>query len=582
MPKKEPYVVKKTTTFEEFRNELAAFLRVDDENFAQRDPVETQIFTYMNRYLKTEPHCLKAGTIVCESPYTCLNYLEDYANYYSRTYTDYKKECKRLHFFSKGFSAPEFEKMIVNPDHDNWKSYLGCMVVKPIPRGKIGVTYLNTYDHAGSENGRGKYKERHYKCLTNKTINLFGKELSVTTMPFKEQDGAVASCATTALWMAFQKTAEIFNSTAPSLSEITILAGGGEDGAGRIFPSKGLSTFQVLTAISKMKMQPVIEEFFNHENYFKAELHAYVKGDIPVLLGMEGIEGEKNTFNHLVTVNGYRYAEDKFKIKTSQNNIRLLSESIQVFYVNDDQIGPFARVTIRNNAKTRKIEIETSWEKRREEESESEKIVVSPGFLIVPLTPSIKVQFRDIYISYLAISRLYTTYISKDKAKIIYDIYITKSNDYKKNLLKEKQTIFTLSADRRSDKLKRILTTSLPKYIWVIEARDDSGVLLFDFIYDTVELRYDYVPIMVNVYSDDVDRQIEEHDEYIRNSFCSEHIKFKKSILRNLIVMTKKNTDGQEQRNKDTKDNTKQEEKSFIENFRNLPQPRMPLQTSDI
>jgi len=191
------YIVKKTTTKEEFQKAFADFLHVEaPSDLAQSDPFETQIFGYMNRYLKTEDNC----------------------------------------------------------------------------------------------------EERYYKCLTKNTVNLFGKELTITTMPFKEQDGAVASCASTALWMAFQKTSEIFNSTAPSLSEITILAGGGEEGTGRIFPSKGLSTSQVLTAISKLRMTPYIEEFFYYNDgiktttYLKSELHAYLKGDIPVLLGMAGIK----------------------------------------------------------------------------------------------------------------------------------------------------------------------------------------------------------------------------------------------------------------------------------------------------
>lgn len=468
------YTVEPTPDSRTFKKKLADFLRADGDSFAQRDPVETQIFGYMNRYLKTERHCLNAKTIVCETPYICLNYLEDYANYYSRTYTDYKKKCRRLHFFADEFDTAGFEEMIVDPGDFRWKSYLGCMVIKPIPRGKIGVTYLNTYDHSGTVHGRGKYKERYYKCLTTKTINLFGKELHITTMPFKEQDGAVASCATTALWMAFQKTAEIFDSTAPSLSEITILAGGEENGAGRIFPSQGLSTLQVLTAISKLKLTPVIEEFFDHTSYFKAALHAYIKGDIPVLIGLEGIKGEKNTFNHLVTANGYRYADDKYKIEPPQRK-QLLSDRIEVFYVNDDQIGPFARVIIKEGPE-KKIEIETSWKKRHMGRYSDENLVASPGFIIIPLGQAIRVRFRDIYICYLAISGLFTYIDQQTEIGTSYDIYITRSNDYKKNLLAEKASVYenwkSLTEKQKDRRLKDILTTSLPKYIWVVEARD--------------------------------------------------------------------------------------------------------------
>ena len=543
-----PYEVEQTLSSKEFASKLANFFRIHDKEFAQRDPEETQIFGYLNRYLKTETNSLKASTIVCEHSYTCLNYLEDYANYYSRTYTNYKKKCKRLHFFSEKFDKAKFEKMILNSSDDLWKSYLGCIVVKPIPRGGIGVTYLKTYAHSKTDSSiaHGKYAERYYKCLTTHSINLFGKELSVTTMPFKEQDGAVASCATTALWMAFQKTSELFGSTAPSLSEITILAGGEEEGTGRIFPSKGLSTFQLLTAISKLRMTPVIEEFFDHVSYFKGALHAYLKGDIPVLLGMEGIEGERNTFNHLVSANGYRYKTDKYNIASHKS--QLLSDKIEVFYVNDDQIGPFSRAIIRSNNKTGKIEIETSWKKRNKGEFSDENIVASPGFIVVPLSSSIRVSFREIYISYIAISRLFD-FLSKDfesPIKTNYDIYIIRSNEYKENRLSEKESIFDnwskTTSKEKEDKLKSIVTASLPKYIWVIEARDDSGKLLFDYIYDTVEVKYDNTAIMINIFHDDVNHIIISYDSSIRFSFEIEYECFKKSLLRTLIVATKANT----------------------------------------
>lgn len=544
------YEVKRVLSPDAFRLTLANFLRLHDENVAQRDPAETQIFGYMNRYLCTEENSIKALTIVCEHSYTCLNYLEDFANYYSRTYTDYKKKCKRLHFFSKGFKKQDFEKMILNPKDELWKSYQGCIVVKPIPRGTIGVTYLNTYDHSETEGrGRGKFKERHYKCLTTHKINLFGRELSITTMPFKEQDGAVASCATTALWMAFQKTAEIFNSTAPSLSEITILAGGEEDGTGRIFPSKGLSTFQVLTAISKLKMTPLIEEFFDHATYFKCALHAYLKGDIPILLGLEGIEGERNTFNHLVTANGYRYTIDKYRIDSSRQ-LQLLSDRIAVFYVNDDQIGPFARTIIRTNDKTGKIEIETSWKKREKGDYTNKNIVASPGFIVVPLSSSIRVPFRDIYLCYLAISQLFTSFISqnfKKRNKTSYDIYITRSNLYKKERISEKESIYDnwehLTRKRKDEKMKAIVTTSLPKYIWVIEAREDnSGKLLFDYIYDTVEMKYDSTPVAINIFHNDINKMLESYDETFQSSFNVNHHDFRNSILRDLIAAVRSNS----------------------------------------
>ncbi|GHU90043.1 hypothetical protein FACS1894155_07870 [Bacteroidia bacterium] len=279
-----------------------------------------------------ETNGLGIGTIIRENDYTCLNYLDDYANYYARCYTLYEKHCRRIHFFSETFQEEYFSNMLQDPKHKTWKTYQGCMVIKPLPKGVFGITYLNTYQKQNAA------KNRYYTCLSLKKINLFGHELEIETMPFKEQDGIVASCATTALWMAFQKTSELFNTKAPSLSEVTILAGDKTSNSGKIFPSKGLEVYQVCKAINNNGLISELRTDLANERYFKGYVYAYLKGNVPILLGLRFPSNEE----HLVTINGYRFGQ-------SSNEIKYISDKIERLYVHDDQIGPFTRLIINGN-----------------------------------------------------------------------------------------------------------------------------------------------------------------------------------------------------------------------------------------
>lgn len=550
MTKDKPFSVYKIDSDTKFQEVFSSLLI--NEDIAQKAPNESQIFGYLTRYLKKEDNGIGVQTIVCENDYSCLNFLEDYANYYSRTYTNYDKKCKRIHFFSTEIQDDdEFSEMIINKNAPKWNGYSGCIVVKPIPKGIFGVTYLNTYDYYLTEDGRGKHKERYYKCLTNHKVNLFGNEINILTMPFKEQDGAVASCATTALWMAFHKTSELFNTNTPSLSEITILAGAGDE-TGRIFPSKGLNIGQICNAIIKLGMIPELRDEFPHVSFFKSKLHAYLKGDIPILLGMTELPGAKDSYNHLVTMNGYRYKTNKYFFREGTEKSRLLSDTIEMFYVNDDQVGPFARTKI-NGKEGNEIEITTSWGvKVGKSYSSTNLIKVKPAFTIIPLTPSIKVSFEDTYVYYIAIKGLieYFELVQPNDLLINYDIFITRSNEYKKRLLNECNKIIDSWTGTRKEIIKKditnILTSSLPKYIWVIEGRDSTGTLIFDFLYDTVETRQNGLPASINIYSEkflDLKNQVvKEFGDEVENSFTCEYKNFKNSLLSILTQHAIKNS----------------------------------------
>ena len=521
-------------TDEDFGKKFYELIKSDSDEFIQKYIPKTFLFRYFLNYLKFEKNGLQIKTIISENDYTCLNFLDDYANYYARCYTLYKKHCKRIHFFEEEFKEEEFSQMLRDPEHEYWKKYAGCMVIKPLPKGIFGITLLKTYEQKDG---------RHYVCLSEKTINLFGHDCKIKTMPFKEQDGKVASCATTALWMAFQKTSELFNTKAPSLSEVTILAGDGNSNSGKIFPSKGLAINQVCKAIYKNGLMSEFRTDLTSLCFFKGLVYAYLKGDIPVLLGLRLPTDDEC---HLVTVNGYRLA-------SPQNGEVYASDEIIRFYAHDDQVGPFARLLINSgdctitNDEGQEIEYDysltTSWCKKagqlewqnnvfiktldsNNKENPDSFVLSTPEYVIIPISPVIKVTYEDILVQQGIIDFVLGSFTDIEN-KLTWDIFINKSNDYKKWLLK-KEII------GESSQIMDILTTSLPQYIWTVRAWSEN-TLLFDFIYDSVELNTTGQPVAINVYNNDFLELLK--DEKMIDVRCSHGFfmeKYKDSLMRRM------------------------------------------------
>ena len=143
---------------------------------------------------------LEAKTIVIEPEYISKDYLHDYTSYYSLCYKEYPKVCSRVHFFSLDFNKRDFEILINNgsPSVDIRNSYLGFIVVRPIPNTVIGFTVLKPYVHSTG------FNQRNFWGLKKYPVHLFGIKLEVESLAFQEQDSVVSACATAAIWSMLQ------------------------------------------------------------------------------------------------------------------------------------------------------------------------------------------------------------------------------------------------------------------------------------------------------------------------------------------------------------------------------------------
>src|SRR5207248_5758807 len=114
--------------------EIALTARVPLEAVQAREHL-----TYFEEYLGH----LKPATILVEREYVDLDFLEDFAGYYAQCFSPYPSKCSRLHCFSVGFSEADFaDRLKGAPSALTGEglaaSYLGYVVVKPLPRTAIG------------------------------------------------------------------------------------------------------------------------------------------------------------------------------------------------------------------------------------------------------------------------------------------------------------------------------------------------------------------------------------------------------------------------------------------------------------
>lgn len=451
---------------------------------------QSQNFACFKEYLGPGNDGLNAQVMLVEDPYVSQSYLTDYANYYAHCFAPYERHCKRVHFFAAAFTLDELLAALppaARPEDESpiWAAYLGYVVVRPLPA-PIGATLLRPY-------ANGNQKQRCYPVRRPYDVNLLGRRLSVETLIFQQQDTNVSACATTALWMAFHKTAFLFQTRLPSPYHITESAGNLFHHNGRNFPSRGLDANQILTAIESVGL---VSEYRNYTvptpetiesgeatrqlQQAKAFIYAYLRMGLPVLLFI-GFEAG----GHLITATGYRQPQPGYGYAGST---ALLSDGIERLYVHDDGIGPYARLGFDDAAGT----LETAWPHHGDWSQREPAALVA---VAVPIVPDVRIQYEQVYEQAAVFNVLLVTLggalFPVEPLPLVWDIYLSYSNEYKADLLH--------SLPGTLVQAQRIALRSLPKYVWVARVRR-AGSLLLELVFDATDLHTGFYGLVASAY----------------------------------------------------------------------------------
>ncbi|QXI35284.1 hypothetical protein [Pseudomonas promysalinigenes] len=433
---------------------------------------------YFRGYFDT----LGAQTIIVEKDYVDRDYLQDYAAYYDRCFHNYARRTTRLHFFKSTFGACDLKAKILSRPGDEseidlQESYLGFIVVKPLPVTIIGRTCLKTYD---SDNGR-----RSFPSLRAYAVNLFGIQLEVVSLAYQEQDTVVAACATSALWTCLQGTGKLFQHHIPAPVEITRWAGDQLpenllSAGARAFPNSGLTARQMAHAIKGVGLEPFVVSA-GTPYHLNSIVYAYLKGKIPSILAfkMTSYEDHEDRIigNHAVAVTGFSLSAADARIE-SPIDFNLRSSRIDKLYVHDDQTGPFSRMGWATLPTPSQMGGEfalkgltSSW---------SERAFATPDFILFPLYEKIRIPFSLIHDSMAALSSVleFMREISDSKVECgeaEWDIFLTTAGDYKTSVRDE----YFGSATEYS----ACFFVDLPRFLWRVTVRTDEKVQM-DILFD--------------------------------------------------------------------------------------------------
>ncbi|HII91677.1 MAG TPA: hypothetical protein HA262_05775 [Methanosarcina sp.] len=403
-----------------------------------------------NDYLFGYLNDLNAKTVIVEDDYIDKDYLIDYSNFYARSFKPYKKNTIRLHFFNYEFTKEYFDDNFHSNKEfqDKIKEfYLGFVVIKPIENNKynkiIGRTLLKVYPF-----NAGNGCERHYIKFEHR-VSLYGIKLTVESLPYQMQDTIVAACATTAIWTTLAALNSLFGTVKQSPFEITQTSVR-FPGYERNFPNTGgLNIFQIKEYFNSIGLEIENISVKKHPDVILDVIKAYNDYQLPIIATIK-LEKEKYTAYHAVVISGYRCES---------------TGEITELYLHDDGIGPYCKTF---PAKDKHF---LYWKNKWIDSGKYDSLQVEN--LLIPLYPKIRYPFGIIHPVFLKMKNL------TDPTKSKHRLFLTEVNKYKEYLL-----------DKSFINKKEILTSSFPKYIWIIRHEQD-GIIKSDSVIDATTLSDD-------------------------------------------------------------------------------------------
>jgi hypothetical protein len=433
-------------------------------------------------YLASYLGDLGAKSALFEPHYVDRHYVDDFANYYSRSFRPPRAHCARVHFFSspeaaigsffdEAYAVSSNAKKVAQSLEE---FYLGFVVQRPLATAKIGRTVLKTYPLAGG---------RHYQVLRPYRINLAGLRLHIQGLAYQQQDRGAAVCASTALWSALQRVAYVAGHRTPTPISIT-------EAAASPFPaSYGLNDLQMAAAIAALGYSA--DEFMPAENraLFMAKLQMCLDSQLPAILLVSKKQktgaGEV-TIGHAVTVTGYNESSSPVDVPAPDSRlppVPMLGGNLETLYVHDDNLGSHAHYELvksadLNNDGHPKLILRRGSSKRPVEKWwDIDDWAIECA--LVPKPQKLRQPIDALFLNILMLRWLFEG-ILKGEPGLLFSAWYSSGVDYRGGLLEDP------SLDRGQFK-EFNFSLSLPRHIGVIRARTVSHKLC-DFVLDVTEI----------------------------------------------------------------------------------------------
>lgn len=317
---------------------------------SSKDPlveIEKAVQAPQAQYLRCYLHDLRATTVVIEPNYFDRDYLDEFATFYATSSAGYVNICERAHYFSINVGKALFRDAVGGDSVAIEKlqaAYLGHVVLRPLPRARLGRTVVRTYpDDQGEADGTPRIMSprRTYEA------HVAGLTLTVKGLAWQQQDSGVGSCATIALWSMLHSSAFDDHHAIPTTAEITSAAHT-VAGTGRAFPAdEGLRVEQMLEVIKSRGLASVVipgdvQGRFSRAR-FSTLVAAFVRSGYPILVNGELDEGEGQLEGHAICIVGFRSSKPA---SVPDNEVALDDANVDIIYLHDDNLGPNVRFRV--------------------------------------------------------------------------------------------------------------------------------------------------------------------------------------------------------------------------------------------
>ena len=447
---------------------------------------------YLNSYINHFSKEKGDISILIEKKYIDRSYIQDYSDYYVKCFNLYKRDCMRIHFFNCSESnlsiVNNFEKVDEKVINNTVKSYLGFIVIRPIPSTFIARACLKRYESPED-------KLDHYIISRIVKAHLLGLDFAVETVPFIEQDRVLSVCATSALWSFFNAHSNVDKNQIPSPYQITTTAIN-MNAMSIVAPDQMDSGLTIDMMCNCLKTLGLVPQFFEikEENsaFFYELIHVFVSSNIPVILGLTvydrkpdaKLKEQGGKGLHAVVVLGDELC-DAVNFQKVNFNFSTKSERLSKLYIHDDRIGPYARLEYKDGNWNLPYDGRISDDVHNTEFYE-------PTDIVIGLYPKVRLPFATVW---------NFAYYLNENIKVLFDLHPdTKKSDVKiaktgfENILWDFKLEDGSDLKRRirnsdvlSNSKKNFLEMSLPHYCWVVKAYLFSQII-FEVILDATDV----------------------------------------------------------------------------------------------
>lgn len=187
-----------------------------------------------------------ASTVVIETRYIDVDYRSEFSAYYSSGFRTPPASTRRLHFFR----APLRPEQLWDLPSD--AGYLGYVILRPVALGPVGRTML----------APPPGMDVAVRTAVTEHVTVFGQQLTVTAVPFMQQDAQLDRCAHAAAWVCHYSAHRRNQVSRRPMAAFSVLADASL-GVGRPIPSEGLTVLQLLELFRQFDLPC---QFYDIEN----------------------------------------------------------------------------------------------------------------------------------------------------------------------------------------------------------------------------------------------------------------------------------------------------------------------------